>query len=98
MVNAEACQWHVDPNDKITVIIYFGEFSQGEFCIGPPLNLRVPVGNFDTVTVPSSSIFHKALPFSGERFSLSVYSKTTTEVTQKGRLICDSEALWALCK
>jgi len=48
--------------------------------------------------VPSSSVFHCALPFTGVRFSVSVFSKTTTEFTKKGQLIPESAANWALHK
>ena len=97
-MNCYNCTWHIDPCDKLAVIFYFGEFSEGEFCLGPPFNLKVPVRNFDTVVVPSASVFHCALPFKGTRFSISAYSKTTSEFTQKGQLIPEKNANWALFK
>lgn len=96
VVNNFSCQWHVDPQDKLTIIFYFGKFTNGELGVAP--NFLVPIQECDAVILNSVNSFHRAFPFVGERFSISAYSKKTTKVTQKGTLTPDPAALWALSK
>lgn len=95
VVNFGTCHWHVDPKDKMAYLIYFGDFQDGALQLGPPIQKFVPVQRFDTILFKSSSVFHRALPFTGTRINVSCYSKKTTKKTKKGLLIIDKSCKWA---
>jgi hypothetical protein len=95
-LNIDACEWHVDPMDHFAVLLYFGNFKDGSFCVGPPLNLEMKVTSMSFLVVNSSLLFHKALPFTGKRINISVYAKKTTPITPKGTLTTGDKEKWAL--
>ena len=95
VVNFGTCHWHIDPKDKFACLIYFGDFQDGALQLGPPIQMLVPVQRFDTVLFKSSTVFHRATPFTGTRINASCYSKKTTEQTKKGLLITDKLCKWA---
>jgi hypothetical protein len=96
VVNFSDCQWHLDPNDKFAVLLYFGKFSEGFLSVGPPVNMKIPVTAFDCAWLLSGSVFHKGDKFFGDRINISCYCKKTTETTLKGSLKVDPAAKWAL--
>lgn len=98
VVNMESCEWHLDPQDKFAVLIYFGDFSGGSLLLGPPFHREIPVEGFDWVYLLSTKVWHKASPFLGKRFNVSFYAKHTSIQTVKGRLRIDPAALWAVKK
>lgn len=96
VVNFDISEWHVDPKDKFAILLYFGDFSQGCLCVGPPINKKIPVSPFDFLWLLSGEVFHKAENFKGIRINVSCYCKKTTEITTKGRLQVFAEDTWAL--
>lgn len=95
-INRADCNWHIDPKDKLTALIYLGQFTGGRLAVAEPLNLKVPLRRFDAVLLQSQRVFHKAENFTGERFSISLFSKQTTKHTKKGTLTVCKEGLWAI--
>lgn len=96
VVNSDHGEWHIDPKDKLAVIIYFGQFQQGELLVASPLGVKLPVQATDVVFLHSSKIYHKATAFKGQRISISLYSKKTTKHTTKGELYIKDAAKWAV--
>lgn len=97
VVNREECLWHIDPFDKFTILLYFGEFSDGELAVmHPQAQKLIAVTRYSTIILNSSQMFHKALPFKGTRFSISAWSKTATKFTAKGQLEPEEAGRFAL--
>lgn len=96
VVNPDHGEWHIDPKDKLAVIVYFGDFQEGKLLLAPPISGQIPVSPGDVVIFDSSSIYHKAMPFKGHRISISFYSKKTTRKTPKGTLYIKDSAKWAV--
>jgi hypothetical protein len=93
VVNFGDCHWHLDPKDKFAILLYFGDFEEGNLALGPPIKSRVPVQEFDCGFLLSGEIYHKVFPYKGVRINISCYSKKTSEFSQKGKLIPERKAL-----
>jgi hypothetical protein len=93
VINFGDCHWHLDPHDKFAILLYFGDFEDGSLVLGPPLNSRVQVKEFDCGFLLSGEVYHKGCPFQGHRVNISCYSKKTSEFSQKGILTPEKKAL-----
>jgi hypothetical protein len=73
--NPSFSEWHFDRGDfGLTALLYFGNFSGGELLLGNPFNFKLPVQNWDLLFLRSSAIYHRSLPFIGNRINLIFYS------------------------
>ena len=89
VVNTDAGMWHYDPLDTgFTILIYFGDYREGELLLGKPVNLKIPTACSDIVLLKSQNIYHKSLPFKGDRVSFAIYS---SKVKNKDCNIIDSQ-------
>ena len=99
VVNYTSTAWHNDPTDTgFTVILFLGDFDGGEFCLGPPVNKKIPVKSGDIMLVNSAFIFHKAAIYTGTRFSIGCYCKSTNLKQNCRELIIPETVRWALKK
>lgn len=100
VLNTGGCQWHIDPNDKLTIILYFGDFVDSPLLVGPPVNCSLQVSKGACVVLKSAKLYHKAVckEQNSIRFSISFYSKKTSQVTTKGILKIAPSARWATSK
>lgn len=74
-INYSSCQWHVDRTDiGLTALLYMGDFQQGEVKLAQPFNVEVPVKTNDLLFLQSSKVYHKSVPFTGNRVNLVFYT------------------------
>lgn len=75
VINFSSCSWHYDPRDHgFEALLYFGDFQGGELRLASPMDLDVPVQQKDIVLLLGGKIYHKAMPFTGSRINLTLYS------------------------
>jgi hypothetical protein len=73
--NPSFSEWYFDRGDSgLTALLYFRNFSGGELLPGNPFNFKLPVQNWDLLFLRSSAIYHRSLPFIGNRINLIFYS------------------------
>jgi hypothetical protein len=58
----------------LTALLYFRNFSGGKLLLGNPFNFKLPVQNWDLLFLRSSAIYHRSLPFIGNKINLIFYS------------------------
>ena len=82
VINFSSCSWHYDPRDRgFGALLYFGHFQGGELRLASPMDLDVPVQQKDIVFLLGSKIYHKAMPFTGRRTNLALYSSKIQKKT-----------------
>jgi hypothetical protein len=78
--NPSFSKWHFDREDfGLMALLYFRNFSGGELLLKNSFNFKLLVQNWNLLFLKSSAIYHRSLPFIGNRINLIFYNSIMKE-------------------